>query len=68
MQLRDVDDYVSRSTLWAAEIAALRPILLRCGLAEAVKWGKPCYHRDGHNIAIIQEMKGFLALMFFKGV
>lgn len=62
-----VDDYAARSTLWPAEIAALRPVLLAAGLDEELKWGKPCYGRDGHNIAIIQEMKSFLALMFFNG-
>jgi uncharacterized protein YdeI (YjbR/CyaY-like superfamily) len=62
-----VDDYVRRSTRWPAEIAALRPILLGCGLTEAIKWGKPCYGIDGGNIVIVQEMKDFLALMFFKG-
>lgn len=67
MPASDVDDYVSRSTLWPDEIAALRPILLRAGLTEELKWNKPCYHHDGHNIVIIQEMKQFLALMFFKG-
>jgi uncharacterized protein YdeI (YjbR/CyaY-like superfamily) len=62
-----VDAYVSRTTAWPAEITALRPILLGCGLTEAVKWGKPCYGIDGKNVAIVQEMKDFLALMFFKG-
>lgn len=62
-----VDAYVSRSTLWPAEVAALRDVLLGCGLDEELKWGKPCYAHEGANIAIIQEMKGFLALMFFKG-
>jgi len=46
---------------------ALRPILLDRGLAEEIKWGKPCYCHEGRNIAIMQEMKGLLALMFFKG-
>ena len=63
----DVDTYVSRSEQWPAEIAALRPILLASGLTEATKWGKPCYSLDDANIAIVQEMKNFLALMFFKG-
>jgi len=48
-------------------MTALRPTLLACGLDEAIKWNKPCYSHDGKNIAIMQEMKGFLALMFFKG-
>lgn len=45
----------------------LRPILLSCGLTEEIKWGKPCYSHEGTNIVILQEMNGFLALMFFKG-
>ena len=62
-----VDAYISRSTSWRAEIERLRPILLACGLTEEIKWGKPCYSSQGRNIAIVQEMKAFLALMFFKG-
>jgi uncharacterized protein YdeI (YjbR/CyaY-like superfamily) len=64
---RDVDAYLATSTQWPDEIAALRPILIGCGLTEEIKWGKPCYSHDGNNIAILQEMKRFLALMFFKG-
>lgn len=62
-----VDAYVERSTLWPQEIAAVRPILLGCGLTEELKWGKPCYAHDGRNILILQEMKAFLSIMFFKG-
>jgi uncharacterized protein YdeI (YjbR/CyaY-like superfamily) len=42
-------------------------VLLGAGLEEDIKWGKPCFSHDGHNIAIIQEMNDFLSLMFFKG-
>lgn len=63
----DVDAYLAEAELWPDEIRALRPILLATGLTEDVKWGKPCYSHDGANIAIAQEMKNFLALMFFKG-
>jgi uncharacterized protein YdeI (YjbR/CyaY-like superfamily) len=62
-----VDAYIARSQKWPAEIAELRSILLGCGLTEEIKWGKPCYSHDGRNIAIMQEMNDFLALMFFKG-
>jgi uncharacterized protein YdeI (YjbR/CyaY-like superfamily) len=62
-----VDAYLATSTQWPAELAALRTILLGCELDEELKWAKPCYGHGGHNIAIIQEMKPFLALMFFKG-
>lgn len=62
-----VDAYIGHSEKWPGEMAALRPILLKCGLTEDIKWGKPCFSHDGANIVIMQEMKDFLALMFFKG-
>ena len=62
-----VDAYLARSHQWPDEVAALRAVLRGAGLTEEFKWGKPCYSADGHNIAIVQEMKAFLALMFFKG-
>jgi uncharacterized protein YdeI (YjbR/CyaY-like superfamily) len=67
MPFRDVDDYIAAAKLWPSELAALRPILLDAGLTESIKWAKPCYSQADANIAIMQEMKGFLALMFFKG-
>ncbi len=65
----DVDAFLAAATRWHDETAALRAVLLGCRLDEAVKWGKPCYSdpASGNNIAIIQPMKEFLALMFFKG-
>lgn len=62
-----MDAYIGRSDKWPAEMTALRPILLDAGLDEAIKWGKPCFSHDGANIVIMQEMKNFLSLMFFKG-
>ena len=62
-----VDEYIKMSTRWSKELVALRSILLGCGLTEELKWGKPCYVRAGANIVILQEMKAFLSLMFFKG-
>jgi uncharacterized protein YdeI (YjbR/CyaY-like superfamily) len=62
-----VDRYIARSVMWPDEMTALRLILLECGLREDIKWGKPCFSLDSSNIAILQEMKGFLSLMFFKG-
>lgn len=67
MTTADVDAYIARSTMWPDEMEALRPILLGAGLDEAIKWHKPCYGHDGSNIVIMQEMKDFLSLMFFKG-
>ena len=67
MEHPDVDVYIRQSEQWPDEMAALRPILLRSGLTEQIKWRKPCYVHEGRNIAILQEMRDFLALMFFKG-
>lgn len=67
MMNADVDAYIRRSTKWPEEMTALRSILLGSGLTEEIKWGKPCYCHQGKNIVILQEMKEFLALMFFKG-
>ena len=62
-----VDDYLQTPGPWRDEMQALRPVLLDSGLDEALKWAKPCYAHAGENIAIMQPMKDFLALMFFKG-
>ena len=62
-----VDAYITRSERWSEEMTDLRAILLSRGLTEEIKWGKPCYSHEGRNIVILQEMKEFLALMFFKG-
>jgi len=63
----EVDDYISRSLQWPDEMNAVRSMLLGGGLTEMLKWGKPCYTHEGKNIVILQEMRDFLALMFFKG-
>lgn len=63
----EVDAYIRESDKWPEEMAALRPVLLGAGLTEEIKWRSPCYSHEGSNIAIVQEMKDFLALMFFKG-
>lgn len=62
-----VDAYLERITVWREETSALREILLGCGLAEELKWGKPCYVHEGANIVLIQGFKDYCALLFFKG-
>ena len=66
-QHQDVDAYLRDAGRWHDEIEALRPVLLARDVREEIKWGKPCYTHDGKNILILQEMKEFLAVMFFKG-
>ncbi|MBO6937729.1 MAG: YdeI/OmpD-associated family protein [Deltaproteobacteria bacterium] len=63
----DVDDWYANADRWHDEAARLREILEGCDLEERFKWRKPCYAHDGSNVAIVQSMKSFLALMFFKG-
>jgi uncharacterized protein YdeI (YjbR/CyaY-like superfamily) len=62
-----VDESFRDASRWQQEADKLREILLKCDLTEELKWGKPCYTHDGKNICIIQRMKEFLALLFFKG-
>lgn len=62
-----IDAFLKRSTTWRPEMEKLRGIVLACGLNEEFKWGKPCYTHDGDNVVILQEMKHFVALLFFKG-
>lgn len=62
-----VDQFLTRAKAWQPEMEKLRSILLKCGLEEALKWGKPCFMFEEANIAIIQPFKEHCALMFFKG-
>ena len=62
-----VDEFLRKAAKWQEETAALRRILLDCGLDESLKWGKPCYACRQGNVAIIQGFKDTCALMFFKG-
>ena len=52
---------------WAAELAALRALVLEAGLTEECKWGVPCYTFEKGNIVIIHSFKDYCALLFFKG-
>ena len=62
-----VEAFIQQSDRWSDVIASLRSVLLDAGLTEDFKWRSPCYTHEGKNIVIVQEMKEFLALMFFKG-
>jgi uncharacterized protein YdeI (YjbR/CyaY-like superfamily) len=52
---------------WAAELAALRALVLASGLTEECKWGVPCYMFDKGNVVLIHSFKEYCALLFFKG-
>jgi uncharacterized protein YdeI (YjbR/CyaY-like superfamily) len=62
-----VAEYIEGMGAWRAEFEALRPVLLRAGLDEELKWRKPCYTHGGSNVVIFQPFKDLCALLFFKG-
>jgi uncharacterized protein YdeI (YjbR/CyaY-like superfamily) len=62
-----VDAFLSRAKKWQKEFEKLRTMILGCGLAEELKWGKPCYTFQNKNIVVIQGFKEYCALLFFKG-
>ena len=49
------------------ETVLLQDIAKSCGLAERIKWGKPCFTLGDKNIVLIQRFKHYVALLFFKG-
>ena len=51
-----VDSYLSKAKNWRDEVEKLRMIILDCGLAEELKWGKPCYTFQETNIVIIRAV------------
>jgi uncharacterized protein YdeI (YjbR/CyaY-like superfamily) len=63
-----IDSFFSEQDRWQAELAALRAILLDCGLTEEFKWSSPCYTVDGGNVALLWGFKDSATLGFFKGV
>ena len=62
-----VDFFFTKASRWKEEYAALRMIVLDCGLTEELKWGQPCYTSEKRNIVLIHGFKEYCALLFFKG-
>lgn len=62
-----VDALLAREKRWPREFAALRELVLACGLDETVKWGQACYTLGEANIVLIHGFKDYCALLFFKG-
>jgi uncharacterized protein YdeI (YjbR/CyaY-like superfamily) len=62
-----VDAFLSEAKQWREEFEELRRIVLDCGLAEELKWGKPCYALQENNIVLIHGFKEYCALLFMKG-
>ena len=62
-----VDVFLSKAESWREEYAALRGIVLGCGLTEEFKWMHPCYSLDKNNVVLIHGFKQYCALLFVKG-
>ena len=62
-----IDAFLERAESWGQEFAALRKIVLDCGLDEELTWGQPCYSLGKANIVLIHGFKEYCALLFFKG-
>jgi len=62
-----VDGFFKKAKKWRGEFEKLRILCLDCGLAEELKWGKPCYTYQESNIVLIHGFKDYCALLFFKG-
>ena len=63
-----VDFFFDKAGKWQDEYAALRKIVLDCGVTEELKWGVPCYTFQDSNIVLIHGFKDYCALLFHKGV
>jgi uncharacterized protein YdeI (YjbR/CyaY-like superfamily) len=63
----DVDAFFGKLKKWEPEFRKLRKIALDCKLTEELKWYKPCYTFEGHNIVLIGGFKEYCVLLFFKG-
>jgi uncharacterized protein YdeI (YjbR/CyaY-like superfamily) len=62
-----IEAFFDRDDRWKEEFQKLRAIVLGCGLDEELKWGQPCYTREGKNIVLIHGFKDYCALLFIKG-
>jgi uncharacterized protein YdeI (YjbR/CyaY-like superfamily) len=62
-----IDAYFDSVQNWQQELEKLRTIILDCGLTEELKWGLPCYTFENTNVVILNPLKEYCALGFFKG-
>jgi uncharacterized protein YdeI (YjbR/CyaY-like superfamily) len=62
-----VDFFFNKAKQWRAEFEKLRTIVLGCGLAEELRWGKPCYTFEKSNVVLVHGFKEYCALLFMKG-
>ncbi len=64
---KSVDEFFSKPSPYASQLASLRQIMLDAGLTETLKWGAPVYVAHGKNIAGIGSFKSYVGIWFFQG-
>ncbi len=64
---KTVDDYVSGLGNWQAEVQTLVELCRAARMEESIKWGAPCYSRNGKNVVGIGAFKAYFGLWFFQG-
>lgn len=64
---KTVDDYISAHSEWTDALQLLRSVLLAGGLRETLKWGAPCYTRQGKNLVGLLAFKSWTGLWFHQG-
>lgn len=52
---------------WTQPLVALRAMVQAAGLAEAMKWGQPCYTVGGKNVLMLLSFRESFGVSFFKG-
>jgi len=67
MAINTPDEFFAHLSQWKDELLTLRKILLKTGLEETFKWGKPTYTSNGKNIVGISDFKSYCGLWFFQG-
>jgi uncharacterized protein YdeI (YjbR/CyaY-like superfamily) len=62
-----VDTFLNACGKWRPEFEHLRAIISQFELEEDIKWGWPCYARQGHKVCLIHGFKDYCAILFMKG-
>ncbi|MCP4898344.1 MAG: hypothetical protein GY906_15325 [bacterium] len=66
-KIDSVDEYIENAPGWQDGLRQLRQILLAAVFDEAIKWGSPCYTKDGKNVVGLGAFKSYFGLWFFQG-
>ena len=67
-KLHSVEEYIETNSHWQKELEALRSIVLKTELNEAIKWSSPVYDLNGKNVLGLGAFKNHFCIWFFNGV